>query len=96
METVLIFASQVMMVIMEHMAEPGMDRDLLAIIAMAVAKEGVMILVLMDAIILVAPDVGLDAVIIVLAVAIENVVLHALQNALGAEIIIFPCKKEVN
>ncbi|MCI7559379.1 MAG: hypothetical protein MSS76_04605 [Clostridium sp.] len=73
-----------------------MDREVLEIIAMAVAKEGAMILVLMDAIILVAQDAELVVVIIVLEVAIENVALNALQNASGAEIIIFPCKKEVN
>ena len=70
METVLIFASQVTIVIMEHMAEPGMEREAKAMTAMAVAKEGAMILVLMDAIILVAQDVELVAVIIVMEVAL--------------------------
>ena len=70
METVLIFVSQVTIVIMEHMVEPGMDREVLEIIAMVVAKEGAMILVLMDAIILVAQDVELVAVIIVMEVVL--------------------------
>lgn len=87
METVLIFVSQVTIVIMEHMAEPGMEREVLEIIAMAVAKEGARIPVLMDAIILVAQDAELVVVIIVLEAAIENVAINALQNALGTEII---------
>ena len=70
METVLIFVSQVTIVIMEHMAEPGMDREVLEIIAMEIAKEGVRIPVLMDVIILVAQDVELVAVIIVMEVAL--------------------------
>ena len=70
METVLIFVSQVTIVIMEHMAEPGMEREAKAMTAMAVAKEDAMILVLMDAIILVAQDVELVAVIIVMEVAL--------------------------
>ena len=64
------FVSQATIVIMEHMVEPGMDRDLLAIIVMAVAQEGAMILVLIDAIILVAQDVELVAVIIVMEVVL--------------------------
>ena len=92
METVLIFASQVMMVIMGLLAGHGTDREVLEIIAMEIAKEGARIPVLMDAFILVVPDVGVDAVA-ALEVAIELVELNAPQSVLEKQIIYRACKR---
>ena len=84
METVLIFASQVMMVIMGLLAGHGTDREVLEIIAMEIAKEGARILVPMDAFTLVAKDVELDvaitAQVVVLKLVMQLVIVAAQQD----------------
>ena len=92
METVLIFASQVMMVIMGLLAGHGTDREVLEIIAMEIAKEGARIPVLMDVFILVAKDVGVGAAA-ALEVAIELVELNAPQSVLEKQIMHRSCKR---